>query len=215
MLHPWTELRFLTPEVGYGIIATRPIPAGTIIWAPDELDRFIPETQLTHYSGSTRALIERYSYRNRHGDYVLCWDLGRYINHSCNANCLSPGLELEIAVQDIPAGSELTDDYGSIYGVTIPECRCGASDCRGQVLAGDFERMAAAWDARIKAAIPEVTRVPQPLWNVVSVDERALLSDAAANPDITPSITRNRTAVPSRELPRDDWRLRKDLISLR
>jgi uncharacterized protein len=44
MIHPNTELRFISPEVGYGVVAREFIPKGTITWVLDELDReFTPE----------------------------------------------------------------------------------------------------------------------------------------------------------------------------
>lgn len=44
MIHPKTELRFISKEVGYGVFATDFIPAGTITWVLDKLDReFLPE----------------------------------------------------------------------------------------------------------------------------------------------------------------------------
>ncbi|NNE36124.1 MAG: SET domain-containing protein-lysine N-methyltransferase, partial [Rhodothermales bacterium] len=39
MLHPDTELRFISDDVGYGVVATQPIPKGTITWVHDDLDR--------------------------------------------------------------------------------------------------------------------------------------------------------------------------------
>lgn len=32
MIHPDTELRFINPEIGYGVFATQFIPRGTITW---------------------------------------------------------------------------------------------------------------------------------------------------------------------------------------
>ena len=39
MIHPKTELKFINNEIGYGVVATEFIPAGTITWAIDKLDR--------------------------------------------------------------------------------------------------------------------------------------------------------------------------------
>jgi hypothetical protein len=44
MVHPHTELRFVSPQIGWGVFATRLIPRGTIVWALDSLDqRFTPD----------------------------------------------------------------------------------------------------------------------------------------------------------------------------
>ncbi len=39
MMHPKTELKLISKEIGYGVVAKEFIPAGTITWALDELDR--------------------------------------------------------------------------------------------------------------------------------------------------------------------------------
>jgi hypothetical protein len=38
MTHPKTELKLISNEIGYGVVATDFIPAGTITWALDKLD---------------------------------------------------------------------------------------------------------------------------------------------------------------------------------
>jgi hypothetical protein len=44
MIHPDTELQFINDKIGYGVVATKLIPKGTITWALDKLDRiFSPE----------------------------------------------------------------------------------------------------------------------------------------------------------------------------
>ena len=44
MIHPHTELQFISEKIGYGVIATKFIPKGTITWVLDKLDRiFTPE----------------------------------------------------------------------------------------------------------------------------------------------------------------------------
>ena len=42
MVHPDTELRFVSPAIGWGVFATRDIPTGTITWALDVLDQHFP-----------------------------------------------------------------------------------------------------------------------------------------------------------------------------
>lgn len=38
MIHPDTELRFINEKIGYGVVALKLIPRGTITWALDKLD---------------------------------------------------------------------------------------------------------------------------------------------------------------------------------
>ena len=70
MLHPNPELRYLGPEIGSGVIATAPIPKGTITWVQDELDQVIDVKGNPTFQAYP-AVLERYSFRNKDGFYVL------------------------------------------------------------------------------------------------------------------------------------------------
>ena len=39
MIHPDTELQYINNEIGYGVVAKKLIPKGTITWVLDKLDR--------------------------------------------------------------------------------------------------------------------------------------------------------------------------------
>ena len=79
-------------------------------------------------------------------DAAVGGNIARWINHSCAPNCESDETEdgrvfIE-AVRDIRAGEELNYDYGLILEERLTptlkkqyECRCGAKDCRGTMLA--------------------------------------------------------------------------------
>ena len=53
MIHPDTELRFINEKIGYGVVALKLIPKGTITWAIDKLDRTFSPDQV-------RAMDELY-----------------------------------------------------------------------------------------------------------------------------------------------------------
>src|SRR5688572_7224862 len=112
MIHPDTELRVINDVVGYGVVATKFIPKGTITWALDKLDRIFTPNQFKDLDAVYQQVLEKYTYRNQDGNYVLCWDNARFVNHSFNSNCLTTAYEFEIAIRDIHPGEELTDDYG-------------------------------------------------------------------------------------------------------
>ena len=171
MIHPDSELRFVSPAIGYGLFATRPIPRGSITWVGDPLDQIISAEKLKTLPESLAGLAHRYSYVNGRGERILCWDHGRFVNHSCAATCLSPGFDFEIAVRDIAAGEEITDDYGTLNLDEPFRCLCGAPWCRGQVLPDDPVRHAVEWDLRLAGAFPEIARVAQPLWDLVAEKE--------------------------------------------
>ena len=167
MIHPDSELRFVSPPIGYGLFATRLIPKGTITWVGDPLDQIISPAQLTTLPVLLSSQAHKYSYLNGRGHRILCWDHGRFVNHSCAASCLSPGFDFEIAVRDIAPGEEITDDYGALNLEEPFPCLCGARNCRGSVRPDDPVRHAAGWDALIAEAFLFIKCVPQPLWELV------------------------------------------------
>lgn len=172
MLHPWTRLTWVSDEIGYGVIATRPIPMGTILWALDPLDRILGPAQVETLDPALWPVLETYSYINRNGHRILCWDHGRFMNHSCEPVSLSPGVDFELAVRDIEAGEEITCDYSSLNLEQDLDCLCGSPRCRGRISSGDFADLAPQWDEQLQRAVAQARNVTQPLlpW----VDAKAL-----------------------------------------
>jgi hypothetical protein len=171
LIHPHSELRFVSPAIGYGLFATRAIPKGTITWVGDALDQVISEGQFSQLPELLRAITHKYSYLNGVGQRILCWDHGRFVNHSCAATCLSPGLDFEIAIRDIAPGEEITDDYGTLNPEEPFACLCGAPNCRGTVRPDDPQRYAAEWDALTADAFSFIRTIEQPLWELVKEKE--------------------------------------------
>src|SRR5262245_1856685 len=84
MLHPASELRYVSDAIGYGVFATRFIPKGTITWVFDPLDQVISSDKAERIDPGLREALEKYSYVSGAGDRILCWDHSRFVNHSCN-----------------------------------------------------------------------------------------------------------------------------------
>ena len=166
MIHPDSELRFINPIIGYGLFATSVIPKGTLTWVRDDLDQIVSPGLQASLPPLLAAQLHKYSYLEPRGR-VLCWDHGRFVNHSCEANCRSTGFDFELAVRDIRPGEEITDDYGSLNVDLEFECRCGAPRCRGTVRAGDIVRYADEWDREAWDAFRSTGGVSQPLWQLL------------------------------------------------
>ncbi len=168
MIHPNTELRFISPLKGYGVVATQFIPKGTITWVQDRLDRIFTQTEVAQLEPMYQDILNTYTFRNKEGEYVLCWDNARFVNHSYNSSCMSTAYDFEIAIRDIHPGEELTDDYGYL-NVTEPfaaEPEDGTD--RSMVLPDDLLRLHPIWDEKIQEAFPYIKTVDQPLWGVIS-----------------------------------------------
>lgn len=165
MIHPNTEVRYVNEEKGHGLFATSPIPTGTIIWILDELDREITPAKMANYAQHYQDILLTYSFRNNKGNYVFCWDNGRYINHSFNANCCLTPYNFEIAVRDIKKDEELTDDYGYL-NIIEPFTAQAEKGSRTVVYPDDLLRYGEMWDTKIAAAFPMILKVDQPLWKI-------------------------------------------------
>jgi uncharacterized protein len=167
MVHPDTELRFVNFEIGFGVFATRLIPRGAITWVQDELDRVLTPEKVRQLGPNYAAVLAKYSYVNRWGESVLCWDLARYMNHSCTPSCLSPGYNFELAIRDIAPGEELTDDYATLNLSGSFKCFCRGPACRNTIREDDFFTLADQWDQAVREVFPLMAKVPQPLWDLV------------------------------------------------
>lgn len=171
MIHPHTRLAHVSDRVGLGVVATQPIPAGTIVWVRDTLDQLIPRPQARALGPLYRQALRHFAFWEADGDLVLCWDHARFVNHSCEANCLGGGFDhVEVAVRDIAEGEQVTDDYGTFGYATDFDCRCGAPACRGRVSRSDAERMAPHWNASFHAALARVGELPQALRPLLTDD---------------------------------------------
>ncbi|KAH9528291.1 Histone-lysine N-methyltransferase, H3 lysine-36 and H4 lysine-20 specific [Dermatophagoides farinae] len=66
-------------------------------------------------------------------------NLARFMNHSCDPNCVTQKWMVNgatrcgiFALKDIPAGTELTFNYNlDCYGFEQMECKCGSDNCTG------------------------------------------------------------------------------------
>ena len=173
MIHPHTELRFISPEKGFGVVATQRIPKGTITWALDRLDRILTPEAVASLPDAYRPIVETYAFRDGDGDYILCWDHGRYVNHSFNSNCLTTAYDFELAIRDIEAGEELTDDYGylNIESEFTPLAEKGSR--RKVVRPDDVLRHSKTWDRKLRDAFKQLEQVNQPLWDFVRDDSKS------------------------------------------
>ena len=167
MIHPKTELKFISKEVGHGIVATEFIPAGTITWVLDILDREITPKEFDSMDINYQEIVDTYTYRNKNGNRVLLWDNGRFVNHSFNSNCLLTAYNFEVAIRDIQAGEQLTDDYGYL---NIIEPFRGAEEGtkRKVVYPDDNLRYHKIWDNQLLNVFDKIPQLNQPLKKFMS-----------------------------------------------
>lgn len=164
MIHPSTRVARVSDVVGDGVFATARIAKGTIVWTQDALDRVFPVEAPKSLPPAILAQLERYAHIDENGQYVLCWDSGKLINHSCSPTLRGVGTWFQVARRDIEAGEEITCDYAECNLQEQLHCHCPGTSCRGAVHADDLLRFASTWDEEALTLLALVPEVEQPLW---------------------------------------------------
>jgi hypothetical protein len=190
--------------VGAGTFATRPLRKGTILWVLDELDRVMTPDEVDGLPELLRPVMDRYSYVDRHGRHILCWDHGRYMNHACDAVTIGVADAFEIAVRDVAEGEQVTCDYGILNMLDAFDCRCGAASCRGRISAHDAERFVDEWDARAQSAFDAACGMEQillPFARLAPIDQ-PLAAALRAGQSIAVPSARGYLRQPATKAPR-------------
>lgn len=179
MIHPSTELRFINEKKGYGLVATELIPKGTITWTIDKFDRIFTQQEVDRMNDIYQQLVDYYMYRNKKGEYILCWDNAKFVNHSFNSSCISTPYEFELAVRDIFPGEEITDDYGYL-NVSAPfDCEPEEGTTRTKVYPDDLLKYYHLWDEKLIQAFKNFNNVEQPLLTFLEKDVLEIAQDIA------------------------------------
>lgn len=167
MIHPKTELKFISNEIGHGVVATDFIPAGTITWVLDKLDREFKPADFESMDPIYQNILDTYTFRNNLGNFVLCWDNGRFVNHSFNSNCLTTAYDFEIAIRDIQPGEQLTDDYGYL-NIPYPFKGIDEGTKRKTVYPDDLLKYYKNWDKKIAKVFDKIIVNEQPLKELIN-----------------------------------------------
>lgn len=200
MIHPHTQIRPVDDSIGLGVFATHDLPRGTITWVLDPLDQRIDRDRQAALGPLYAATLEKYAFINGHGDQILCWDIGRYMNHSCNANSLSTGWDFDLAVRDIAAGEEITNDYALLNLDEPFRCECGADGCRSTVssTAAVWESLTPVLDRKVRSACTAAANVVQPLWPLVVRPESVRTAFEGSTPILSVAEHRHPRSAPAR-----------------
>lgn len=201
MIHPDTAIRPVDPRIGFGCVATRVIPAGTIVWALDPLDRVLSHQQWSALPDVVRLAVEHFAFRDADGNFVVLWDHARFVNHSFHPNtCITP-FGFDIALRDIAVGEELRGDYGCLHITEpfTPFAEPGAD--RAVVTGDDLPRIAPRLDAQIAVAVAQIPAVAQPLRPLVDAVTWAMVEAVIAGTQPLPSLAEGWRASHPNSLP--------------
>ena len=103
---------------GIGVFLLEPVRKGDLIWRFDSrVDRIYSEEDMAALPDRAQSFLRVYStFHEATRLWVLCGDNGRHFNHSDSPNTVSDGIAFghDHALEDLPAGTELTSDYNTI-----------------------------------------------------------------------------------------------------
>jgi len=113
---------------GLGVVTTEPIRSGTMVIGYYGRPKWIWNIPKDQWNFCVQVDYDKYVLPRR-GSF------GRYVNHSCDPNCVIKGAGRIVAWRDIRRGEEITFDYSTNVGWEPYEmkCLCGAKSCRGVV----------------------------------------------------------------------------------
>ena len=129
MLTIKTSLRLSAiPGAGMGLFAEEFIPKGAKIWEfTPNLDLKFTEKEYSQFTHLNADFLYKYTYKCN-GEYILCIDNGRFINHSDDANTDDSSSFLKtIAKKDIQPGEEITSNYNE-FGRTPEDLKFNKPD---------------------------------------------------------------------------------------
>ncbi|XP_024945171.1 histone-lysine N-methyltransferase 2C isoform X3 [Cephus cinctus] len=126
---------------GLGLYAARDLEKHTMVieYIGEIIRTELAETREKQYEARNRGIYMFRLDEERVVDATLCGGLARYINHSCNPNCVAEIVEVErdlriiiFAKRRISRGEELAYDYK--FDIEDDQhkiaCACGAPNCR-------------------------------------------------------------------------------------
>jgi SET domain-containing protein len=128
-----------SPIHGFGGFAKTDLPQGTRVleYVGDQITKSESLRRCEANNPYIFALNE-----NLDLDGNVAWNPARFINHSCAPNCdaeSQAGRIWLVAQRDIRVGEEITFNYGfDLEDYRDYPCHCGACDCVGYIVAGEF-----------------------------------------------------------------------------
>lgn len=98
---------------GMGLFAAEFIKKGTIVRVTSShLEKVITRAHFLNLHPATQEYVNKYAWNDEQGDFHMEFGPELFTNHSTDSNLkLEPNSDSHIAVRDIEADEEITDDY--------------------------------------------------------------------------------------------------------
>jgi len=102
-----------SPIHGYGVFAAQDVKKGTRMW------QYTEGADTRHTAAEIDLMPHRFRswvYKNRLGDWILCQDGAKFMNHAVQPCCDDVSDPIyTLAARDIQEGEEITCDYTTFY----------------------------------------------------------------------------------------------------
>jgi D-alanine-D-alanine ligase len=131
------------PRRGYGLVALRDLPAGTVVQPGEERPHFLVSRRHVErtWGEEKRRWFRQYAWPLTDDLHAMWSDRPedwQPINHACDPSCWLDGLAL-VTRRAVSAGEALTVDYGTFCGPETEAfpCDCQSPACRGTIRGTD------------------------------------------------------------------------------
>jgi hypothetical protein len=101
---------------------------------------------------------------------------------------MSTGYGFEIALRDIQAGEQITDEYGLFNVKQDIKLVCDQPHCRKNLKEDDFDTYYHEWDGKVKKALGKFNEVSQPLKPFIEPNTAVELEIFFLSPDQYKSV---------------------------
>ena len=105
----------LIPQAGKGLFLEETVKRGAVIIAPDNVHTVWPESRLRQFSEDSPEVESSVRWFENYFSLTPEWSDECYVNHSFTPNALWH-LGFIFALNDLPAGVEITMDYRHVIG---------------------------------------------------------------------------------------------------
>lgn len=143
------DFDLVSTKLGRSLMSKEFVKAGSIIWEDTGMGTITASKEdILMWPENQRVTFCDYSWQEDEnlfrGTYIkedIAKDPSNFINHSCDPSCWFVTDRHISARRDIYPGDEITIDYATTDTIflTIPECMCESSNCRGAILPTDYK----------------------------------------------------------------------------
>lgn len=105
----------LIPQAGKGFFLEETVKKAAVIIAPDKVHTVWPEAQLRKFAADSKEVESSVRWFEHYFSLTPEWSDECYVNHSFTPNALWH-LGFIFALDDLPAGAEITMDYRHVIG---------------------------------------------------------------------------------------------------